>query len=169
MAKEGDAELVEAILRGLEGGQVSMHVHYRRARKFDAFKAALVSEAGARAVLIRDKFMGGGLTILLIWFFVAEGLNLHEQKVRVFGSPMSVGFVSFALVLLALVMFYRRYIKPLQGRPMRRAALASPELFNDLWQGGALALMTRRGRDRLCQSPKGEWRQYVRRVLMFAE
>jgi hypothetical protein len=169
VAEDSDTELLEAVQRGLEGGRLSMHVHYRRARKSDSFKDALVRETSARAVFMRDKFMGSGLTVLLVWFFVAEGLKLHEQTVRVLGSPMSLGFLSFALVLLALVMFYRQYIKPMQGKPMHRAALTSPELFVELWQSGSLALMTREGKDRLCQSPAGDWRQYVRQVMLLAD
>lgn len=169
MVRDGDAALIEAIGNGLESGQLSLHVHYRRARKTDGFREALVAQVGSRAVLIRDKFMGTGLTALLIWFLVAEGLDLHEQKVRVLGSPMSVGFLTFALLLIVIVMAYRKFIKPVQGGPMRHAALSSPELFLNLWQSGALALMTRSGRDRICQSPKGDWRAFAQRALASGE
>jgi len=169
VARDGDETLLEAMANGFQAGQMLLHVHYRRARKLDGFRDALIAEVGRRAVLIRDKFMGAGLTALLVWFLVAQGLDLHEQKVRVLGSPLSLGFVTFALVLLVLVLAYRQFIKPIQGAPMRRAALSSPDLFQDLWSAGALALMTRSGPDRICQSPKGDWRQFVRHKLMFGD
>lgn len=167
MARDGDDQLIEAIRQGLEGGAVALHVHYRKARRVDGFKESLVQEVGSRAVLIRDKFMGAALTVLLVWFLVAQGLDLHGRTITVIGSPLTLGFLSFAAVLLALVMFYRQFIKPIQGRAMNNAALRSPELFHALWQGRALALMTRRGGSKLCQSPRDDWRQFVRQTVMF--
>ncbi|WP_417513330.1 hypothetical protein [Minwuia sp.] len=167
MADSDDAPLIDALRQGLETGQARLHVSYRRARKVDGFRAALAAEVGDRAVLIRDHFMKAGLAILLVWFFTSQALDLEAIQVRVFGTPMTWSFLSFALVLLALVMFYRSYIKPIQGGPMHRAALSSPELFIRLWQAGALAIILPSGEDRICQSPRGEWRQYIRRALMF--
>lgn len=169
MARDGDAELIESIRIGLEAGQVALHVNYRRARKVQGFRQALVDQVGERAVRIRDHFLKVGLLVLVVWFVISQVFRFEETVVQVFGSPITLSFLTFALLLLGLVMFSRQYIKPMQGKPMHRTALSSADLFHELWRGGALALMTRHGKDRLCQSPKGDWRQYVRRSLMFGE
>ncbi len=166
MARDGDDELIGALRDGLEARQVSMHISYRKARSVDGFREAFVEQVGARAVLIRDKFLIVSLIVLLIWFGCAYEFDLNDTTVLILGSPVTLGFLTFALVLLALVMFSRRYIRPLQGAPMHRAALRDADLFVALWRRGALALMTRQADDRLCQSPRDDWRQYVRRVLM---
>ncbi|WP_416896665.1 MAG: hypothetical protein ACMVY4_14160 [Minwuia sp.] len=166
MAREGDAELVEAIRRGHEAGAVSMHVHYRRARKVEGFREALVEQVGARAVTVRDHFMKGAFAALFVWFAAAQIFLLQEIEITLMGSPVTLSMLTFLLLLLALVLFYRDRIKPVQGAPMHRAALSDPELFGRLWLGGAVALMLREGRDRICQSPRDDWRQFVRRTLM---
>lgn len=167
MAREGDAQLLEAMRLGMERGQMSMHLSYRKARRVEGFRQALAAQVGERAVLIRDWFLPVSLVLLAAWFALAEWLGLHEISYRVAGSQMSLGFITFALLLLALVLFSRKHIRPLQGPALHRVALSDPELFVRLWQRGAVALITRQDRDRICQSPKDDWRQYVRRTLVF--
>lgn len=167
MARDGDAELLEAMRLGMEQGQLSMHISYRKARRVDGFREVLAAQVGRRAVLIRDWFLPVSLVLLALWFALAQWLGLHDISYRVVGSQMSVGFLSFAALLLALVLFSRSHIRPLQGPALHRVAVSDPDLFVRLWQRGAVALMTRQGRDRICQSPKDDWRQYVRRTLVF--
>lgn len=158
---------MEAMVRGLETGQLAMHVSYRRARRIKGFREVLASQVGSRAVTIRDWFLPVSLTLLVIWFVLAQELGLHEVSMRLAGSNTTLGFITFAVLLLALVLFSRRFIRPLQGPALYRVALADPDLFVRLWQAGAVALMTRDGPDRICQSPRGDWRHYVRHKLMF--
>lgn len=164
MARDGDDRLLDAIRQGLEGGRISLHVSYRKARRVDGFRRALVGQVGEGQVKLRDRFMPVSFFALVLWFILAQALGLEEIKFRVLGSPVSLAFMCFALVLLAQVMVYRKYIKPMQGPVMHRAAMDSADLFQALWQGGALALMVREGDDRISQSPRDDWRDFVRRV-----
>jgi hypothetical protein len=169
VAREGDDQLIETIRIALESGQINLHVTYRRARRVDGFREALVAQVGERSVRFRDHFLKVGLSVLVVWFAIAQTFRLEETTVRILGTPVTVSLLTFALILLGIVMFSRQYIKPMLGRPMHRAAMHSTDLFIELWQTGALALIARSGSDRLCQSPKADWRQYVQQTLMFGE
>lgn len=169
MARDGDDQLLEAVRTGLESGQISLHLTYRRARNVYGFRQALIDQVGERSVRIRDHFMKVGLLVLLVWFIISQIFRFEETTVQVLGQPLTLSFLTFAIILLAIVLFSRQFIKPLQGMPMSRAATSSAALFTDLWQAGAVALIMREGKDRLCQSPKADWRQFVRQRLMFGE
>lgn len=167
MAREGDAELLQAMQTGLETGQIRMHVSYRRARRVEGFRDTLAAQVGRRAVVIRDWFLPVSLALLVGWFAMAQALGLHEYSWRLAGSDITLGFLTFALLLLALVMFSRQHIRPLQGPALYAVVLSDPDLFVRLWQRGAIALMAREGTERFCSSPRADWRQFVRHHLMF--
>jgi len=164
MTVSEDAELVEWIGSSVQSGVLRMHVNYRKARRVDAFYQALVARVGARAVMIRDRFLFVSFALLLIWFGAAETLELNAIMLPVAGSEMSVGSITFFALLLALILSGRRFIRPLQGRLLHQVVTSDPDLFTTLWRAGALALMATSGPDRLCSSPKGDWRQFVKRV-----
>lgn len=162
----GDAAVVTALGAAVRDGRLRMHVNYRRARRDRRFHAGLVALAGRRTVLVRDLFMPVSLGLLLCWFFVAEGLGWHAVDVRLFGQPMPLGTVTFLALLLCLVMVARTEVRKVQGPPLAQVATADPALFADLWNAGAVALMSRAGEPRICQSPRGDWRQFVRHHAM---
>lgn len=164
-----DAELVAWLRSTLQSGGMRMHVNYRKARRNDGFHKALVAKVGPRAVMIRDRFLLASFALLLLWFGIAEALELNAIMVPVAGSEMSLGSISFFTLLLAMILAGRRFVKPLQGRLLHEVVTSDPDLFASLWREGALALMTMSGSDRLCTSPKGDWRQFLRRARVDAD
>ncbi|MDF1735244.1 MAG: hypothetical protein P1U37_08175 [Minwuia sp.] len=169
MTVSEDEELVAWLQSAVQSGALRMHVNYRKARRNNAFHQALVARVGARAVKIRDRFLFGSFALLLVWFGLAEALELNAIMLPVAGSEMSLGSITFFALLLALVLAGRRFVRPLQGRLLHEVVTRDAELFAGLWRDGALALMAMSGSDRLCSSPKGEWRQFVRRVRSSVE
>ncbi|MDF1732844.1 MAG: hypothetical protein P1U49_15155 [Minwuia sp.] len=169
MTVSEDAELVSWLQSAVQTGVLRMHVNYRKARRNDAFHQALVARVGARAVKIRDRFLFGSFALLLVWFGFAEALELNTIMLPVAGSEMSLGSITFFALLLALVLAGRRFVRPLQGRLLHEVVTSDAELFDSLWRAGALALMAMSGSDRLCSSPKGDWRQFVRQARQSVE
>lgn len=166
MSAAEDAPLLDVIRQAIAQGTLRLHVSYRRARRVRRFHQLLVQKVGARAVAIRDWFMAGALTLLIFWFVLAQLLELEGYSIRILGTEVKAGVFSFLLVLLALVLFARRYIRPLQGQPLREVALTDEQVFDELWRAGALALLATLGDDRLCQSPRDDWRQFARRLSL---
>ncbi|MDF1722418.1 MAG: GlyGly-CTERM sorting domain-containing protein [Minwuia sp.] len=164
MTVDSDAELLNWMRDALRTGGMRLHVNYRKARRNRDFHLALVNRVGANAVRIRDFFLYGSFALLLVWFGIAEALDLNAIMVPVAGSEMSAGSVSFFALLLVLVLAGRRYVRPLQGRILHEVALGNVEIFDNLWRSGTVALMAMAGRDRLCSSPKGDWRAFARRL-----
>ena len=108
MARDGDDQLLEAVRTGLETGQISLHLTYRRARRVEGFRQALIDQVGERSVQIRDHFMKVGLLVLLVWFIISQIFRFEETTVQVLGQPLTLSFLTFAIILLAIVNLVRR-------------------------------------------------------------
>ncbi len=164
MTVDSNAALLSWMRDALQSGGLRLHVNYRKARRNRNFHLALVRRVGANAVRIRDFFLYGSFALLLVWFGIAEALELNAIMVPVAGSEMSAGSISFFALLLVLVLAGRRYVRPLQGRILHEVATEDAEMFDGLWRSGTVALMAMSGRDRLCSSPRGDWRAFASRL-----
>lgn len=164
MTIDSDGELLDWMREALRTGGMRLHVNYRKARRNRDFHQALVGKVGANAVRIRDFFLYGSFALLLVWFGIAEVLELNTIMVPVAGTDMSAGSISFFALLLVLVLAGRHYVRPLQGRTLHEVATENVEIFDNLWRSGTVALMAMAGRDRLCSSPKGDWRAFASRI-----
>ncbi|MEC9347533.1 MAG: hypothetical protein VYB54_15015 [Pseudomonadota bacterium] len=160
--RDEDRPLLQALGDAVRGGGMRMHVHYRRARRDRRFRDGLVRLVGARTVLIRDVFAPVSLGVLLVWFLVAESLKWHETQVYLAGQPMTLGTLIFLGLLLTMVVVARTEVRKAQGKPLAEVVTSDPALFEDLWRAGALAIMSTGDKPQICQSPRGDWRQFVR-------